>query len=71
MIKGNLRKEQRNSIPNGVLYWKGGELETELEAIGIRPRLSIDLQAELADDYFAQKYILHFDARDVPRVRCP
>lgn len=68
-IKGNLRKGQRNSIPNGVLYWKGGELEPELEAIGIRPRLTFDLQDELRDDYFAQKYILHFDARDVPRVR--
>jgi len=68
-IKGNLRKGQRNSIPNGVLYWKGGELEQELDAIGIRPRLSIDLETELKDDYFAQKYILHFDARDVPRVK--
>lgn len=68
-IKGNLRKGQRNSIPNGVLYWKGGELESELEVINIRPRLTIDLQAALQDDYFAQKYILHFDARDVPRVR--
>ena len=68
-IKGNLRRGQRNSIPNGVLYWKGGELEPEFDAIGIRPRLAIDLQAELADDYFEQKYILHFDARDVPRVR--
>ena len=68
-IKGNLRKGQRNSIPNGVLYWKGGELEPELEAIGIRPRLTFDLRDELRDDYFAQKYILHFDARDVPRVR--
>lgn len=68
-IKGNLRKGQRNSLPNGVLYWKGGELEPELEAIGIRPRRMIDLQTELADDYFEQKYILHFDARDVPRAR--
>lgn len=68
-IKDNLRKGQRNSIPNGVLYWKGGELGPELAAIGIRPRLTIDLETELDDVYFAQKYILHFDARDVPRVR--
>lgn len=70
-IKTNLRRGQRNSIPNGVLYWKGGELEPELKAIGIRPRLTIDLEKELADDYFEQKYILHFDARDVPRVKKP
>lgn len=68
-IKGKLRKGQRNSIPNGVLYWKGGDLEPELAAIGIRPRRTIDLETELGGDYFAQKYILHFDARDVPRAR--
>ena len=70
-IKGNLRKGQRNSIPNGALYWKGGELEPELQQIGIRPERTIDLRHDLKDDYFEQKYILHFDARDVPRVKTP
>jgi 16S rRNA (guanine527-N7)-methyltransferase len=37
-IKGNLRRGQRNSIPNGVLYWKGGDLAAEYAAIGIEPR---------------------------------
>ncbi len=68
-IKNNLRRGQRNSIPNGVLYWKGGEIESELEALGIRPRKTIDLEKELDDPYFEAKFILHFDARDVPRVK--
>jgi Predicted S-adenosylmethionine-dependent methyltransferase involved in bacterial cell division len=68
-IRGNLRRGERNSIPNGVLYWKGGDLETEYATIGIRPRLTLQLESELEDAYFAEKYILHFDARDVPRVR--
>lgn len=68
-IKGNLRRGQRNSLPNGVLYWKGGELNPELAALGIEPRKTICLEEELADAYFEQKYILHFDARDVPRAR--
>ncbi len=70
-IKGNLRRGQRNSLPNGVLYWKGGDLAAEYAAIGIEPRRTIDLEAELKDPYFAKKYILHFDARDVPRARVP
>ena len=70
-IRGNLRRGERNSIPNGVLYWKGGELEDELEELGIRPRKTISLQETFSDPYFEQKYILHFDARDVPRVRRP
>lgn len=70
-IKSNLRRGERNSLPNGVLYWKGGELEDELAALGIRPRKTICLQETFSDPYFEQKYILHFDARDVPRARKP
>lgn len=70
-IRGNIRRGSRNSIPNGVLYWKGGELENELVALGIRPRKTISLEEEFTDPYFKEKYILHFDARDLSRVRKP
>ena len=70
-IKDNVRRGERNSIPNGVLYWKGGELDDELDALGIYPRMTISLEESLGDPYFEQKYILHFDARDVPRARKP
>lgn len=70
-IRENLRRGSRNSIPNGVLYWKGGELDDELAALGIRPRKTIYLGETFSDPYFEQKYILHFDARDVPRARKP
>lgn len=70
-IKANIRKGQRNSIPNGVLYWKGGDMDDELEALGIRPRKVINLEGTFSDPYFEKKYILHFDARDVPRARKP
>lgn len=70
-IRGNLRRGERNSLPNGVLYWKGGALEAEYEALGIRPRKTISLEATFKDPYFEEKYILHFDARDVPRARKP
>ncbi len=68
-IKGNLRRGQRNSLANGVLYWKGGQLTEELAALGIDPRLKICLEGSMTDSYFANKSILHFDARDVPRSR--
>ena len=70
-IRDNIRRGERNSIPNGVLYWKGGELEDELELLGIHPRKTIYLGETFSDPYFEQKYILHFDARDVPRARKP
>ena len=66
-IRGNLRRGKRHSMPNGVLYWKGGDLEHELGDLGFRPRKKIDLGAMLKDTYFEQKYVLHFDAQDVLR----
>ncbi len=68
-IRGNLRRGQRNSIPNGVLYWKGGDLDGEFNSLGIRPRLQVELGAELSNPYFENKYVLHFDARDVPNAK--
>lgn len=70
-IKGNLRKGERHSIANGVLYWKGGDLDEELAALGIQPRKTIHIGETLGDPYFEQKYILHFEARDAPRARRP
>ena len=66
-IKGNLRPGKRHSVPNGALYWKGGDLEDELSELGFRAKQVIDLNTMLKDTYFEQKYILHFDARDVLR----
>ena len=68
-IKGNLCRGQRNSLTNGVLYWKGGPLAEELATLGIEPRLKIGLEGSFKDPYFENKSILHFDARDVPHAR--
>ena len=68
-IKGNLRCGQRNSLANGVLYWKGGQLKEELGVLGIDPRLTVGLDGFMADSYFENKSILHFDAGDVPHAR--
>ena len=67
-IKGNLRHGQRNSLANGVLYWKGGELTEELAELGIDPRLTVGLDGFMEDPYFENKSILHFDVSDVLRA---
>lgn len=64
-IRGNLRRGNKHSLSNGVLYWKGGQLDDEFQSLGFLPRLTIRLEDELSDPFFEEKYILHFDARDV------
>lgn len=65
-VRDNVRRGARNSLANGVLYWKGGDFEEELAAAGIRPRHIFE--ADVGEDA-AGKRILHFDARDLPRLR--
>lgn len=67
-IKGNLRRGKSHSIPNGVLYWKGGELDEELKVLGLQPQRIIHLEETFDDPYFKQKYILHFEAHAVKQM---
>ncbi len=68
-IKSKLKFDEGKNIPeNGLLYWKGGELEPELAAGGLVPKNLYRLDELLEDkDYFAGKYIAHFSARDVAK----
>jgi 16S rRNA (guanine527-N7)-methyltransferase len=68
-VRGRIRPGRRNTPSNGVLYWVGGDL-AEIEAdTGIRPRFVQSVQEVLPEPAFEGKYLLHFDARDLPRLR--
>ncbi|MEM8549266.1 MAG: 16S rRNA (guanine(527)-N(7))-methyltransferase RsmG [Verrucomicrobiota bacterium] len=64
-VRPFMRKGRKHSLANGLLYWRGGDVQTE--AAGLRSRLNhaYELEAQLSDPYFAQKYILHFRAEDL------
>jgi len=68
-VAPRVRRGRRHNPANGVLYWKGGDWETEIARTGIRPRRVVDLETELNDPAFAEKHILHVDARDLPRLK--
>jgi len=61
-IKDKLRKGNRNSIKNGLLYWKGGDFKEELEGQRLQPSQIWDVAKILPSGDFAEKYILHFSA---------
>ena len=49
-VRKNIKKEQRNGLPNGLICLKGGELQHE-----IRPFRNIVMLTELSD-YFEEEY---------------
>lgn len=56
--KGKFSKEQKNSLPNGILYLKGGDLTEELS--GIRKDYEIiPLDTFFEEDFFETKKVVY------------
>jgi len=64
-VRKRLRPGNRHSIANGLLYWKGGEIEPALREQGIKPVQTYPIDEYTGDAFFAGKYIAHFEARTV------
>ena len=67
-VKKRLKRGRRGNLKNGVIYFKGGELEQELVAKKILPDAELDLQKFFEDDRFEGKRIVHFSAESVARL---
>lgn len=68
-VKKLIQPGKKHSLANGILYWKGGELAPESEALGVVPAKTVELEKLLGDPYFSGKYILHYPYPDVFRAR--
>jgi 16S rRNA (guanine527-N7)-methyltransferase len=68
-ISDNLQKGNRHSLPNGVIYWKGGSIEAELKPLGVQSKICVDLESALGDTYYKDKYILHIQAEALKKIQ--
>jgi len=57
-VRNKIKKESNNSVPNGILYLKGGDLDQEIKESGLKPEL-IAISDYFSEDFFDTKYILH------------
>ena len=72
LVKPLLRKGAKNSIDNGLLYWKGGPLAQEFEAMGVHPDFTFEIQPLLnGDEYFFEKYVCHYRVNTLNRAKLP
>lgn len=67
--RNHLRPGSTHSLPNGILYWRGGDVQAELNAIHIKAKQIISIADILSDEYFNQKYILHILPGELARIR--
>jgi 16S rRNA (guanine527-N7)-methyltransferase len=57
-VKGKFSKESINTIPNGILFLKGGDLTQEIKESGLKAQL-IPLVQYFKEEYFETKYVLY------------
>lgn len=69
LVKKLIAPGKKNSLDNGILYWKGGELAPDSAALGVVPAKTVSLKEFFGDDYFDGKFILHYPYSDVFRAR--
>lgn len=58
LIKKNVSKEQRNSIPNGLICLKGGELDDEIRLTPGKPYVE-SLQTYFSEPFFETKKLVY------------
>lgn len=66
-VRGRLRGGKAGNLSNGVIYYKGGDLEPELAEKGIFPDAVFNLEEFFADPRFAGKTISHFDIKAIQK----
>lgn len=57
-IKGKFDKESMNSLHNGILYLKGGDLDEEIKESGLKAQL-IPLSQYFKEEYFETKFVVY------------
>ncbi len=62
-VEGRVRAGRKHSLPNGVLYWRGGPLEPWLT-----PATTFPLAELIPDPYFAEKFLLHLPRGLISRI---
>jgi 16S rRNA (guanine527-N7)-methyltransferase len=57
-VRNKFEKQDKNGIPNGILYLKGGDLKEELRAARVKAELH-PLSAYFDDEFFDTKYVVY------------
>lgn len=62
-IRGKFIKESKNTLNNGVLYLKGGDLEEEILQSGLKNISSYPINEYFTEEFFDTKFVLYFSAQ--------
>lgn len=58
IVRKNIKKEQRNALPNGLICLKGGELQQEIQSVK-HVTMVTDLKDYFKEEYFKTKKVIY------------
>jgi 16S rRNA (guanine527-N7)-methyltransferase len=61
-IKNKIRKDEINTVSNGILYLKGGDVETEIKKLNLGSKI-IPLSSYFDEAFFESKLLVHIYKR--------
>lgn len=62
-VRAKIRKGGKNTLANGVLYLKGGDLTEEILATKLKGIQKYPIKNYFSEDFFATKYVVYFEAQ--------
>lgn len=62
-IRNKIKKGGKNTLPNGVLYLKGGDLTEEIKASGLKDAQLFLLSKYFSPEFFLTKYVVYIQAQ--------
>lgn len=66
-VKTKIRAGSQSSLPNGILYLKGGDFEEEVKELGIEPTKVYPLGLLFNNEYCQDKCLIYFDYKSLNR----
>ena len=57
-VRGKFNKDSKNTLPNGILYLKGGDLQQEITESGLKVQ-QYYLQEHFAEEFFETKQVIY------------
>jgi 16S rRNA (guanine527-N7)-methyltransferase len=62
-VRGKFNKESKNTLKNGVLYLKGGDLAEEIVQSGIKNVTRYPINDYFTEEFFDTKFVIYFSAQ--------
>ncbi len=62
MVRRNIHQKNKNKLPNGILYWKGGDLTSEIEPFKNKVNI-FGIQDVFSEEFFQTKSIIYLPVK--------